>query len=64
MQLRLAVMMSINERFRADKMEATFNYEIKQRAPDMFEKVLKQFEIEDEIEPSIDIASESATIHG
>ena len=44
-------------------MDATFRYEIGQKSIDLFEKVLKQFEIEDEAEESYDYPSESALNH-
>ena len=63
----MAVMVSISHKFRADKMDATFKYEITNRAPDLFEKLLKQFKIEDELEEAsltLEQPSESATLHG
>ena len=66
MALKMAVMVSISHKFRADKMDATFKYEITARAPDLFEKLLQQFAIEDELEEeeSLELPSESATVHG
>ena len=46
-------------------MDATFKYEIGQKSVDLFEEVLKQFEVEDETEYDVnDFQSETATMHG